>query len=230
MTRGAASVRMRTGSVAALLAGAPPAGQWLSASEQERLAGIAGARRAGQFVAGRWLARHLLAAAHGDAAPSWTLDAHPDRPPAVSGHPGIHLSIAHSGDAIACTVANVAVGVDVEAVTPRRLGDVLRAVTTPDELAALGDVDDIVAREVWTLKEAWIKCTGGELFSTMLGHRAEVRPATPDAANACTWRYPDKVVAVVLGGSTATLTADSPLPSRHWHVGTPQRVEAKPST
>jgi 4'-phosphopantetheinyl transferase len=222
MSQPVTTLHLRTASAAALQAAAPPALQWLSAPEQARLAEITAPRRAAQFVAGRWLARELLAAVHGGQPAGWTLDARADHPPAVTGHPDLHLSIAHSGDAVACALAGLPVGIDVEGIAPRRrLADLLRAITTPEELAALGDLDDLddnLAREVWTLKEAWIKCAGGELFATMLGHGVRVRPAPAESANGWTWHDADKIIAVVSNVAGLRMAPGTPPPARTWLV------------
>ncbi|HBD36591.1 MAG TPA: ACP synthase 2, partial [Cupriavidus sp.] len=50
--------------------------------------------------------------------------------------------------------------------------------------------------QLWTLKEAWIKCHGGNLFQTMMGHVVEALPAPISQANAVTWRRDDAVLAL----------------------------------
>ncbi|WP_454740507.1 hypothetical protein [Cupriavidus necator] len=70
---------LRLGSVTELAAQAPEAQSWMTEGELARLAAMQSARRRGQFVAGRWLARTLLAEAFGGVWQAWTLTAAPMR-------------------------------------------------------------------------------------------------------------------------------------------------------
>lgn len=201
---------LRTGSVMAFAAMAPPVSRWMSAEELSRLAEMRAEQRAEQFAAGRWLARRLLAVTLGGDASEWMLSAAEDAPP-VATHSGgavgmpIFVSIAHSGDHLACAVSDMPVGVDIEALQPRKhLGTLIEATTTEAERAALPELiaggDDearmVAFFQLWTLKEAWIKCHGGNLFQTMIGHVVEAVPAPLEAANGLTWRRKDAVLAL----------------------------------
>lgn len=212
---------------------------WLSPSERARLAGIHAPRRAAQFVAGRWLARALLAERFGGVPHDWTIVASPDGGPLVAGHADKHLSIAHGGDSVACAVGERPLGLDLEVRRPgRSRAALLEAITSAAERSLLGGVvcaghedeaDDAetLALEAWTLKEAALKCRGGELFSTMLGHRAGIRPAGPAhagiPANGCTWWHGDTVVAVVSDPLLPELDHGGAGPDamRHWQVAMP---------
>ena len=84
---------------------------------------------------------------------------------------GLHISIAHSGDLVACAVSNTPVGIDVEQLRPFRAG-MLRHVCTEAETAYVldgkplphGEITDsgMIHRffEIWTGKEAWFKRAG----------------------------------------------------------------------
>lgn len=221
------SLHVRTGEVSVLRAQAPTGTEWLSPSERARLAGLGAERRAAQFVAGRWLARRLLAETYGEPLMAWQLEGADGRAPVVAGHPGIHLSIAHSGGLVVCATAPVPLGVDVEATTRRKRGGLLHAITTPEELAGLGDAgEDTLTQQVWTLKEAWIKCCGAELFSTMLGHGARVSPGSRGEANACTWRLHGAVFALAVREVLPEVCCHEgeALPLRYWQVGAGDRV------
>ncbi len=225
------SVRLR--SVSTLTAGVGAnAHAWLSAAERARLAQIHAPRRAAQFVAGRWLARGLLAERFGGAPDDWMIDASADGAPRVAGHADKHLSIAHGGDSVACAVGEHPLGLDLEVRRPgRSRAALLEAITGAAErnvlLAGRGDDIETLALEAWTLKEAALKCRGGELFSTMLGHRACIWPAgtahTGIPANGCSWWHGDTVVAVVSDPLLARLDHGSTTPDaiRHWHVAMP---------
>lgn len=220
-------IRIALGSIDALRARAGEPSQWMTPSESARLAGLTLPRRAAEFIAGRLLARSLLVEVAGGTLADWPLSGEPGRAPGPVGAPPWHVSVSHSGDLVACAIAPVPVGIDVEA--PGRRRDrraLLQAITTPAELAGLAGIDDdaqVLARRVWTVKEAWLKCQGGELFATMLGHGAELRPAIAGTANACSWRVGDAMLAVAL---PQALPADFAPPAggdepRYWQVGAP---------
>nr|WP_244259176.1 4'-phosphopantetheinyl transferase superfamily protein [Cupriavidus gilardii] len=205
---------------------------WLSPAERARLADIHAPRRAAQFVAGRWLARALLAERFGGVPADWTIEASPDGAPRVAGHADKHLSIAHGGDSVACAVGDRPVGLDLEVRRPgRSRAALLGAITSATErdvlLAGRAHDTETLALEAWTLKEAALKCRGGELFSTMLGHRACIRPtgsARIDVPpNGCSGWHGDAVVAVVSDPLLPELDHGSTPPAamRHWQVAMP---------
>jgi hypothetical protein len=107
------------------------------------------------------------------------------------GHAGVRVDCPF-GDHLACAVADVPVGIDIEPLQPRKhLDTLIEATTTEAERAALPGPDGrercrgalVAFFELWTLKEAWIKCHGGNLFQTMMGHVVEALPAPLDTAN-----------------------------------------------
>ncbi|WP_420991774.1 4'-phosphopantetheinyl transferase family protein [Cupriavidus sp. 30B13] len=220
-------VHVRVAEVAGMAALAPPPEQWMSAQEARRLAGLRAGLRASQFVAGRWLARALLAQACGGAWQDWTLGAAPDGPPQASGPVPAHLSISHSGGLVACAAGPAPLGLDLECLRPRQgLDALIGAVSSAAERAAmpeLADAGDAEARlaaffRLWTLKEAWLKRTGGALFQTMLGRAVAISPAaSPTAANACTWRHGDAMLALSAGPPVA-LAGALPAGIRYWHL------------
>lgn len=155
-----ATVHLACGAVGALLAEAPPAPDWLSASEGGRLASITTAKRREQFLAARWQARRLLAQAFGGLPARWLLDAPADAPPTVPARPELFLSVSHSGGWTACAVTTQDVGLDLEA--PQRQRDIEGLVAlccTPAERDLFAGCDDREAlfHELWTVKEAWLK-------------------------------------------------------------------------
>lgn len=227
------TISIRLQSVSALMAGVgADAHAWLSPAERARLADIHAPRRAAQFVAGRWLARALLAERFGGVPADWTIEASPDGAPRVAGHADKHLSIAHGGDSVACAVGDRPVGLDLEVRRPgRSRAALLGAITSATErdalLAGREHDTETLALEAWTLKEAALKCRGGELFSTMLGHRACIRPAGSAhidvPANGCSGWHGDAVVAVVSDPLLPELDHGSTPPAamRHWQVAMP---------
>ncbi|GJG95378.1 4'-phosphopantetheinyl transferase superfamily protein [Cupriavidus pauculus] len=227
---------LRTGSVMAFAAMAPPVSRWMSAEELARLADMRAQQRAEQFAAGRWLARRLLAVTFGGDASEWALSAAEDAPPLATHTAGavgtpVFVSLAHSGDHLACAVSDLPVGVDIEEMQPRKhLGTLIEATTTEAERTALPQLlanDDDDARmlaffQLWTLKEAWIKCHGGNLFQTMMGHVVEAVPSAREQANGLTWRRKNAVLAL----AATTLVDDLDLPqATGWRLHARETVD-----
>ncbi|KWR74665.1 hypothetical protein RM96_35730 [Cupriavidus sp. IDO] len=211
---------LRVGSVTELSGQALPVRTWMSEAELARLAAMQSAQRAAQFVAGRWLARVLLADAFGGARQDWTLSDGADAPPEVCGPAPAFLSLSHTGDRIACAVSDQPIGIDLERCRPRKgLDDLMRAITTEAERARLATANPLQAfAEVWTLKEAWLKRRGGGLFATMLGHAVAVHPAArPDEADACTWSTDDLVLALC-ADELAAVTARGMQAPCYWRM------------
>lgn len=220
----------------AFAAMAPPVSRWMSAEELARLADMRAQQRAEQFAAGRWLARRLLAVTFGGDASEWALSAAEDAPPLATHTAGavgtpVFVSLAHSGDHLACAVSDLPVGVDIEEMQPRKhLGTLIEATTTEAERTALPQLlanDDDDARmlaffQLWTLKEAWIKCHGGNLFQTMMGHVVEAVPSAREQANGLTWRRKNAVLAL----AATTLVDDLDLPqATGWRLHARETVD-----
>ena len=167
--------------------------QWLTGSEQARLAGMHNPARREEFIACRWALRHLLAAGSDIPASNWRLDAPEGRAPHLNAkHHGAqaaaatHLSLTHSGAWLACAAAPYPAGIDLEVkdLAHRGRRDVLALaamVCTPGETAQLQALDEGAERQrhflqIWSLKEAYFKCTGtGVDFSVI--RRIECMPA-----------------------------------------------------
>lgn len=223
------TIRVRHGSVTALVEQAPPPSTWMSDSEYARVRSMRAAPRRAQFIAGRWLARALLSEAMGGPWHDWTLTAEDDAPPRVLGPtlgPALGpaaatLSLSHSGDLVACAVGTAPLGIDVEACTARKGLDALYdAVTTVGErevLAAQLGTDTLQCfTHAWTLKEAGLKRAGDGLFATMLGHTVQVEAATdPARANACTWQLDGYVLALSAEAPSPLTFPGFPMP-RYW--------------
>lgn len=223
MNTAGARAWIRHGWVTEVAALAAPCATWMSDSERARLDALPLPARRAQFVAGRWLARALLAEAMGGQWHDWSLSAEADAPPVVSGPVPAALSISHSTDRVACAVGTVALGLDIEACRPRKgLDALIAAVTTDDErrtLASHLDTDALTCfTHAWTLKEASIKRDGGGLFQTMLGGSVRIEAATSmHDANACTWQLDDHVLALCIDAPEALSLNGLPLP-RYWKL------------
>jgi 4'-phosphopantetheinyl transferase len=118
------------------------------------------------FLAGRVMARALVASALGVAPHGWRWREGPHgRPEVDSPETTIRFNLAHSAGLVACAIANGRdVGVDVEYLRRRPVDpQVVRRYCSPDE------VRDIEAHQpawhdrfllYWTLKEAYLKARG----------------------------------------------------------------------
>ncbi|MGY2488778.1 4'-phosphopantetheinyl transferase family protein [Cupriavidus sp. CP313] len=215
---------LRLGCVTALATQAPDAQSWMSEGEHARLAAMQATRRRTQFVAGRWLARTLLAEAFGGTWQDWTLTDGADAPPEVCGPVPARLSISHSGDRIACAVGSNALGLDLEPVRPRKGLDALYgAITTEAERATLAShvtPADTMHQfaHAWTLKEAGLKLYGGGLFATLLGHALTLDGSCAQRANACTWLHDGHVLALCATDFRTLTTPEMPTAPRYWRL------------
>lgn len=150
---------------------------FFSDSERQRHATFAASARREQFTAARWLMRCLLVDLHGGVPAQWQLSAEASTAPRVIAPSALplHIGLSHSGDWVACAVANAPVGIDLETTTrARKVGPLARQACTPDEQRLLLEMKsheqlDAFYR-MWTLKEAWLKQRGlGLDFSLMRG-------------------------------------------------------------
>lgn len=170
--------------------------RWLSASEQGRLARITSAKRRAEFLAARLLMRRLLAATLGGEPRDWSLSTSDDGPPRTAADAGVNLALSHSGHWVAVAASRVPVGLDLETPgRPRDLSALAEAVCTPSEqmrLAALaGPAREAAFREVWTLKEAWLKRRGEGIAP----QRLAALNTWPGGADAWTWSAPEVTLA-----------------------------------
>lgn len=129
----------------------PPAHHWLSPSETERLAALGRPARRQAFVAGRWLARQLLAERL--AVPAADLRLALDAQGRSLPHQGLGLSISHSGGWLAAAVGpGDDFGIDIEqARAGRDWAGMAALIGLPD---ALSEADFY---RHWVLCEAWLK-------------------------------------------------------------------------
>lgn len=224
-TPAALRVTVLTDTVDGLMRALPPPAGWLSPAELVRFAALSAGPRRAQFVAGRWLARQALARAMGGGWGDWTLSAGGEGPPLASGPYPAWISLSHSADRVACAVAAAPVGLDLEAIRPRRgLAALAEATSSAAERAALPDLVRAEADEparllaflhAWTLKEAWLKRNGGNLFAAMLGREATLRAVSAAQADACTWVAHGAVFALSSGGP-AQVDGAAARTLRHW--------------
>lgn len=128
----------------------------LTPEEEARWRRMAAPRRAGQYLAGRWLLRHLCALHAGVDSGSIRLNAegapHPAGPPGVD---RVRLSLSHSGEWVAATACQGPCGVDVERWGGRRDWPGLARYLGLPEPA--GEAEVLTA---WTQQEARFKAGG----------------------------------------------------------------------
>jgi 4'-phosphopantetheinyl transferase len=87
--------------------------------------------------------------------------------PFLINDPHIHYNISHTGNYIACAVANEPVGIDVELIKPADL-KIAERFFTPDETKYIKAGDQSIRfYEVWTKKESFVKWEGKGLSNPL---------------------------------------------------------------
>ena len=80
--------------------------------------------------------------------------------PFLANSPGIHFNVSHSGNYVACALADEPVGIDIELINPPD-PKIAERFFAPDERAYISASDPTVSfYEVWTKKESRIKWEG----------------------------------------------------------------------
>jgi 4'-phosphopantetheinyl transferase len=224
-------VSLWLGRVATVAAQAAAAGQtWLSDTERTRLDTLSAPQRRAQFLAGRWGARHLMAAVHGgDALADWCLQAPHDAPPRLSrGRQALHVAISHSGDHVACAISAEPVGLDLE--VPRRPRDIAAlcgGVCTAAEQARLRALPLAQRADhfyrMWTLKEAWLKRRAEGVSPARLAALHTQAVPSHEAAEGRSWQQGNLTLAVLAAATLAvewhgTLGAMDEAHPEHWRV------------
>jgi len=200
--------------------------QWLSASEQARLAQMAEPARRAEFIACRYALRLLLAGDEGQFA-DWSLEAPAGQPPRLSASTGagLHLSLSHSHGWISCALAPEPVGIDMELITRKpasAIADLAQLACTPDQREALAHIADLAQCQqrfvqLWSLKEAWFKQRGTGVDFAMLPRlaclpapAAAVQGAAGGSAHAWAW------VAETPAGQAAMVSVCTRSAVAHW--------------
>ena len=185
------------------------AGRWLTAEEASRLQAMSAPVRRRSFLAGHWLARALAADwlqadvarialhRHDDGRPRLLVD---DAPSPLS------ISLSHSGDWLACAIAEVPVGIDVELPhRPRDLHALARFAFAPEEAERLLQLPEparaAAFHELWTLKEARGKRTGEGLLPAQ-SRRVSTLPSDAGEAEATSWALHDGALALAIDAGT----------------------------
>lgn len=82
--------------------------------------------------------------------------------PFLKGYPHVHYNISHTKGAIICAVADMPVGVDIEAIRPLNQPIIERFFTPNEQNYILSNTasQDERYTEIWTRKEAYVKWLG----------------------------------------------------------------------
>ncbi len=143
--------------------------RFLGDEEREEASSLSSPVRRSTFVVSRALVRLLLSEERrADVAPgAWRFDRTAAGKLTVLGPEGagMDVSISHSDSALAVAVSSTyEVGVDIEQVSLRRADPVVWPALSPAEgarLAATPEAERVAQfLQVWTLKEAYVKCAG----------------------------------------------------------------------
>lgn len=138
----------------------------LTSSEQQRLARLRHPLSRRQFIAGRWLLRQLQQYA---GAPLVPLTQVGRGKPYLADDKGWHCNLAHSDELVACVLSRAPCGIDIEAIRPL---DEIGALLAHEFASEWRDwqrrhgAQPLPMGEFyrwWTLKEAWLKATAGNL-------------------------------------------------------------------
>ena len=132
------------------------------------------------FLAAHGLLRLMLAAATGRAPESLRFTASPAGKPLLDGDPeGFHFSLAHSRRWVACAVAPIPVGIDVEA-ADRPVPALVLDRFAPAEARLVRALPATEVRRafyrLWTLKEAILKATGEGLRRSLASFAVSLEP------------------------------------------------------
>jgi phosphopantetheinyl transferase len=138
------------------------AGQLCRAS-RERLVHLTHPRRRAQFILGRCLLGRALREKYPVLATGWRLEVIGGKPHLIgAGAPEISLS--HSREQVACALAQVAIGLDVEYCRERDFPALAEQICSPEEWRRFRLLPAAVVNEhfyrLWTLKEARFKLDG----------------------------------------------------------------------
>ena len=134
---------------------------WVTDDDQRRLTPGMRERRRSEYLAARALLRYAIAR-HGGAEDRRlpivaTTDGKPQR------IAGLEISVSHSGDIAACAVATEAggaIGIDIETTERTEGAPIAQRYFTPAEALWVGVDPDARFRQLWVLKEAYLKMLG----------------------------------------------------------------------
>ena len=180
----------------------------LGESDRTLLAGMSHPNRRRQFVAGRALAQALICSLGHQATRPTPIETSAAGKPYLPLWPELHLSISHSGEWVACAIASVPIGLDIERIDARRsTGQLIEQVCSKEEQRSFQSLScdrrDRLFAELWTLKEAWLKRQGVSLdISLMRAIRWKL--VTAADGNCASWITSACLAVTVLGPPAAS--------------------------
>ncbi|HUQ53146.1 MAG TPA: 4'-phosphopantetheinyl transferase superfamily protein [Gammaproteobacteria bacterium] len=131
----------------------------VTAEDRQRVTGTMHPRRTAEYLASRALLRHSLARHTARSAAELRIETSADGKPSCVGGP--EVSVSHSGDIVMCALAAAgAVGVDVETAGPRSVAAVAERFFTAAEARWVAAQPEPRFRQLWVLKEAYLKALG----------------------------------------------------------------------
>lgn len=162
--------------------------QFAPPEKQERILRQRVKQNADNMLVGAALARHTIWEVFQIPLSQQHIAYGPFGKPYLRDYPNIHFNISHSGQYVACAVADRPVGIDVQVIGTYR-PEVAVRVCSRDELAGI-EVSDNPASEftkLWTRKEAYLKMLGcgttGGIRELPTGAETQIKTSLlPDAA------------------------------------------------
>ena len=135
--------------------------EWVTDDDQRRLTPGMHERRRSEYLAARALLRYAIARHSGANQSRLPIGLTPvGKPQRIA---GLEISVSHSGDIAACAVAaeaGGAIGIDVETTEPTDGRPIAERYFTPAEGRWVGADPDARFRQLWVLKEAYLKMLG----------------------------------------------------------------------
>ncbi len=135
--------------------------QFAPFEKQERILRQQAKQNADNMLVGAALARHMIWEIFQIPLSQQHIAYGPHGKPYLRDYPNVHFNISHSGQYVACAVADRPVGIDVQVVGTYR-PDVAVRVCSEGELAKIETSDNLATEftKLWTRKEAYLKMLG----------------------------------------------------------------------
>jgi 4'-phosphopantetheinyl transferase len=134
---------------------------WLTQDKRQRITCMPPQKRL-LSLCGDALAREMLGEVLHLAPQAVTITESADGKPLTD---GAFFSVSHSGDAVICAVSDKPIGIDIEKIRDVRFRTAERFATA-EEIEYIGENTERFF-EIWTLKEAYFKCIGTGLDSSV---------------------------------------------------------------
>ncbi len=135
--------------------------QFAPPEKQERILCQRVKQNADNMLVGAALARHMIWEIFQIPLSQQHIAYGPYGKPYLRDYPNVHFNISHSGQYVACAVADRPIGIDVQIIGTYR-PDVAARACSGEELERIGASDDPATEftKLWTRKEAYLKMLG----------------------------------------------------------------------